>query len=75
MNTSALDTQALREYIDENGIKHNFIAKQIGTTRYNFSYILSGKTRCTLENYVAICNALDVPIGKFLKNGVLQTSS
>ncbi|MBQ9498275.1 MAG: helix-turn-helix domain-containing protein [Selenomonadaceae bacterium] len=40
----------------------------------NFSAIVTGKNKCSLENYIAICQALKVKFGTFINADELQTA-
>lgn len=57
---------AFKQYLDSNGLKHKFIAQQANLTEAAFSAILTGRSNCTLNNYVTICRILNLPFGSFL---------
>ena len=60
------DFVAFKAYLDENGIKQNFVAQKAQIADATLSAIATGRAKCTLENYVNICKALAVPFGKFI---------
>lgn len=60
------DYVALKNYIDENGIKQCFVAQQAKLSDTLLSAIVNGRTKCTLDNYINICVALSVPFGTFI---------
>lgn len=57
---------AFKQYLNENGIKQKFIAQKTDIREFTFSAIVTGKIKCSLENYVNICKALEVPLGTFI---------
>ena len=63
------DYDALRKYFDDNGLKQNFIAQKIGITESALSAILNGKRKCSLEEYIKICQILAVPFVTFVNLG------
>lgn len=60
------DFVAFKKFIEDNGYKQKFIAQKADVSETALSSILSGKAKCSLETYVNICKALDVPLGTFL---------
>ena len=62
------DFVSFKKFIEDNGYKQKFIAQKADVSEAVFSAILSGKTKCSLETYVNICKALDVPFGTFLRD-------
>lgn len=60
------DYDALRKYFDDNGLKQNFIAQKIGITESALSAILNGKRKCTLDEYIKLCQTLAVPFTAFV---------
>lgn len=57
--------EAIKKYLDENGIKYSYVADAIGMTMNMFSPTLSGKRKMTAEEYLSICKALNVPADTF----------
>lgn len=53
------DKDKLKKYLDDNGIKQKYVAKKAGMTEETFSKILSGKRKCDVNEFLAICNALN----------------
>ena len=60
------DFNKLKQYLDDNGIKQAFIAQKLNLTEATFSAIITGRTKCSLDNYVNICFVLGVPFGEFI---------
>lgn len=62
------DCAGFKNYLEENGYKQKFIAAKINVTEASLSAILTGRMKCSLETYVNICHALEIPFGKFIKD-------
>ncbi len=60
------DYIAFKKYLDDNGYKQKFVAQKANINETNFSAIVTGKNKCSLENYVAICQALKLKFGTFI---------
>lgn len=52
--------QALKEYIDSNGIKRSFISEQTKIPESAISRMLNGNIRLTADAFATICNAISV---------------
>ncbi|MBQ9709465.1 MAG: helix-turn-helix transcriptional regulator [Clostridia bacterium] len=59
-------TKKIRSYIDENGIKIMAISKKTGIKYAALRSALSDERNLTIEEYVSVCNALDVPVTRFI---------
>lgn len=57
--------EKIRDYINENGIKANSIAKKLNVSEQTFSAIIRGKRKISAEEYFIICEALNVSLEKF----------
>lgn len=57
---------ALKNYIDEVGLKQKAIAEKAGITESQLSLILNGKRSCDVDEYARICKAVGVSITKFI---------
>lgn len=53
-------------YIAKNGIKQSYLAKKTGITPMAVSSIVNLKRDISAEEYVSVCNALDVTLDFFL---------
>lgn len=53
------------EYIEEKGIKQTAIANAIGISAPSLNNKLKGKTQLYAEEYLAICEFLDMPSDYF----------
>ncbi len=56
----------IKAYISETGLKLGAVAERAGIPLNTFSAIVNGKRKITIEEYNAICNALGVPLEKFI---------
>lgn len=68
------DYVAFKKYLDDNGYKQKYVAQKANINEANFSAIVTGKNKCSLENYVAICQALKVKFGAFINTDELKTA-
>lgn len=57
----------IAEYLHKNGIKQKFIADQADMTQASISGVVSGKRDLEVEEYVRICDALNVPYDYFMR--------
>jgi plasmid maintenance system antidote protein VapI len=51
--------ELIRQHIDTRGIKHAYVADEIGVARNVLSSMLTGKRKITAEEYILICNAIN----------------
>ena len=58
--------ERIKEYAAEMGIKQNAVAKAAGISASAMSEAMRGNRRLTAEEYVAICDFLNVPYSKFI---------
>lgn len=58
--------ERIAEYISAKGIKQRPIAEAIGISPVSMSETLRGNRTLTAEEYVGICNFLEVPYSKFV---------
>lgn len=54
-------------YMKNKGIKQNAVAKSIGISNVAMSETLAGRRTMTADEYVGICDFLEVPYSKFTK--------
>ena len=57
----------IKEYLDNNGIKQTFLAKETGISDSRISKILNQGVSIDCIDYYRICKALNVPLGSFLE--------
>lgn len=57
--------EQVAKYLEEKGIKQSFVCKKTGIEKNALSNTLSGDRRMTAEEYVSICDALEVPYSLF----------
>lgn len=50
----------IKNYLDENGTKHSFVANELGVPTNVFSAMLNNKRKIIVEEYFDICNVLNV---------------
>ena len=56
----------LKNFLDDKGLKQKCVAQKTGIQETVLSAILSGKRKCTLDEYIKICLVLDVPFTTFI---------
>lgn len=56
------------QYLEDNGIKQNFLAKRIDMSPVTLNTILNGSRKIDIDEYVKICDALGVPYDTFIPN-------
>ena len=56
----------LKQFIEERGLIKKFEAQKTGIEEVALSNILNGRQRCSLENYVKLCNFFNVPFDSFI---------
>lgn len=59
--------EAIAKYLEENGIKQNFLANKINMSPVSLNNIINGSRKIDIEEYVRICDALGMPYEFFLK--------
>lgn len=58
-------SDAMRQYIEKNGIKQTYIAQQSGIRPDRLCLILNNKCRLLVDEYLAICSSLKMPYDYF----------
>ena len=58
---------AIKNYLDENGIKQAFVADKVGITPSQMSEICNKGRTIDCVTYYKICSALNVPLEKFFE--------
>lgn len=64
----------MREYIEEKGIKQSAIVKKTGMKKQALSDSLNGKRQISADEYVSICDALDVTPDFFTQEQDVRTN-
>lgn len=64
--------ELIRRYLKENGISNRFVAYRTGINEKKLSRLLRGQ-RMSVEEYAAICYALNVDMNFFYKQKFLET--
>lgn len=60
--------ERLSVYVSENGIKQVYIAQKTGLTPDTVSKMLNGSRRILADEFLLICNALNIDPNIFRKN-------
>lgn len=58
--------EKIKNYLDCNGIKYSFVADAIGVNANAFSSMLKGTRKIAVEEFISICNTLNVETNLFL---------
>lgn len=58
----------IQKYIQEHGIKQNFVAEQVGLTRQALSVMFQRDSKVDAVTYYKICKILNVPLETFLED-------
>lgn len=58
---------AIKKHLDANGIKQRFLAKESGIPEKRLSFILTGRIQMRVDDYIDICQALNVSLEYFKK--------
>lgn len=66
--------QRIAEYLTEKGIKQSIVAEKAGLSRMAMSEALRGKRKIEVEEYAAICEALELPPEKFINEDTMVSS-
>ncbi len=56
---------AIANYLKENGIKQSYLCEKTGLTKHCISFALNNKRKLSVDEYVKICIALNVPYDFF----------
>jgi plasmid maintenance system antidote protein VapI len=59
--------EKVKEYVQERGIKQRFLAEKVGVDDSKISKFLNGTQDIGVLEYFKLCEALDVPMEKFIK--------
>lgn len=58
--------KTIKTYLDDQGIKQSHIAKKTGIKINAINLSLNGKRKLLADEYVSICNSLEVPLDFFI---------
>lgn len=61
--------QRIKAYLEENGIRQNFVAEKAGISDSIMTAILAGTRRIEIMEYYRICTALKVDMMTFIADG------
>lgn len=65
----------IKKYLDDNGIKQNFLAQKTGMTDCVISDIFNRGRKIEVSEYYRICKALNVPFELFIEGDEELTES
>lgn len=57
----------IKSYLKEKGIMFAAVADKTGMRRNSFTSCMNGNRKITVDEYVRICEALNVPLDQFAK--------
>jgi len=57
----------IKDYLIEHEISQAWLCTQTGIGQPRMSLLMNGKRRMTFDDYVTICDALDIPVGTFVQ--------
>ena len=57
--------EQIKDYVNERGFKQTVMASKVGMSKVAMSETLNGNRTMTAEEYVRICDFLEVPYDKF----------
>lgn len=63
--------QRIRNYIQENGLKFNFVAEKAGIKPKRFYRLMNGESPIGIEEYEKICMGLGLEAGYFFNKQFL----
>lgn len=58
--------ESIREYLEDKGLMFNAVARRADIRKDSFSNAMNGKRKISVDEYIRICAALDVPITAFI---------
>ena len=61
--------EQLAEYVNEKGIRQSAIAEATGMTRAAICETLAGRRKLGADEFINICDFLEVPYERFIKGG------
>lgn len=67
--------ERIRDYIESNGLKLNFVAERSGINPKRFYRLINGSAPLVVGEYEVICNGLSVEPGYFFKDYFLVSKN
>lgn len=67
--------ERIRKYIEDNGLKFNFVASKSNINSKKFYRIINGDAPLKIDEYEMICNGLEVEPGYFFKTNFLDSKN
>ena len=60
--------EQIKSYLEDNGIKHAYVAAKMGMSKQLFSSKVNGKTNFTADEYINLCHVLKLDLNHFDSN-------
>lgn len=67
--------ERIRDYIESNGLKLNFVAEKAGINPKRFYRLINGSAPLVVKEYEIICTGLTVEPGYFFKEYFLESKN
>ena len=67
--------ERIKQYLKEHGIKQGYLANKSNINEKTLSALLQSRIKMSIDRYLAICQALDVPESYFFKNQVQESGN
>lgn len=67
--------ESINAYLIEQGIKKKYVAEKSGISENALNLALNGKRRLLADEYVKICQILNVPFDRFVSTETNQKAS
>lgn len=67
--------QRIADYLESKGIKQTFICEKTGMTPQALGAALKRERKIDIDEYIAICDALDLPYDYFIKKAMNTQAS
>lgn len=62
--------ESIKQYIEDNGIRQNFVGEKSGISPALLSRILRGERKLRASEFLSICTALNLDPRNFMEKGV-----
>lgn len=67
--------QRIKQHIENNGLKINFVADKAGINPKRFYRLVNGDSPLVVDEYEMICKGLEVDTGYFFEETLLETKN
>lgn len=62
-----VDVYEIRDFLEKSGLKQKAVAEKSGMNEAKLCMALQGKRKLEAGEYAGLCNALHVPMSRFIK--------